>query len=166
MKSKTALFTGHRYLKSNQTNINGINKLIDYAIGLSVEKFYVGVARGSDLLCAEILSYRELKWTAIIPCNDQTELWNHQDKQRYNQVLNKANNQIILYDKYSTGVMQARNNWMVKHSDICLAIYDGSRTGGTALTVNYAMSNSQPVYQFNPKTNQFNLIQSQQLSLF
>lgn len=62
--------------------------------------------------------------------------------------------------------MQSRNNYMVRNSDICLAIWDGSSKGGTALTVQMAIKNYKPVYQFNPKTNQFNLIQYSQLSLF
>lgn len=161
----TAFFTGHRSIKSNEKNIKGINKLIDFAIDKGVENFLVGMAIGGDLLSAEILSERKLNWIAVIPCGDQTKLWNQQDKNRY-KIIDYSTDRIILYEKYQEGVMQSRNNYMVINSDICLAIWDGSSKGGTALTVQMAIKNHKPIYQFNPKTNQFNLIQSQQLNLF
>ena len=62
--------------------------------------------------------------------------------------------------------MQARNQWMVKHSNICLAVYDGRLTGGAALTVKMAIAHNLPIIQFNPKTLEIVVIEPKQLSLF
>jgi len=63
--------------------------------------------------------------------------------------------------------MQARNLYMVKQSEICLAMYDGNIFGGTALTVQMAKQNQKLIFQCNPQTNKFSVDEpSNQLSLF
>jgi uncharacterized phage-like protein YoqJ len=73
---------------------------------------------------------------------------------------------IVLYPEYAPGVMQARDQWMVKYSDLCLAVYDGRLTGGTALSVNLATVKNILIIQFNPRTLEIKVIEPQQLSLF
>lgn len=170
---KTAFVTGHRYITINRPNLDGINRLIDYSIEQGVTEYLIGMARGADLLTAEILISRGLNWTAVIPCRDQTIKWSKSEQQRYERILAHAKGSIaqrhsviVLYEKYSQGVMQSRNQWMVNKSQLCLAVYDGALTGGTALTVNMAIDRHLPIIQFNPKTRRFKLIQSSQLNLF
>jgi uncharacterized phage-like protein YoqJ len=145
---------------------DGINQLIDIAWERGVTKFFNGMALGTDQLAAEVLIERQLHWTAVIPCKDQDRLWSLQQKLKYQELLKSASNKIVLYPEYAPGVMQARNQWMVKHSDICLAIYDGRLSGGAALSVNLAIAHNLPVIQFNPKTLETAVIEPRQISLF
>ncbi|MBD2039236.1 SLOG family protein [Microcoleus sp. FACHB-672] len=161
-----AFFTGHRWIDDNWRK--EINKLIDYALSRGVKHFYSGMALGTDLLAAECLIRRNLDWTAVIPCRNQDELWKLKERNRYARVLKTNPKQIILYDYYSPGVMQARNLWMIKRSDLCLSIYTGKQSGGTAMTVQTAAARGIPVVNINPLNHDFCLFQSryQQLSLF
>ncbi len=158
-----AFFTGHRNIKDIK---DGINQLIDMALERGIREFMNGMALGTDQEAAEVLIERELNWTAVIPCENQDRLWSLQQKLKYKQLLKSASNKIVLYPEYAPGVMQARDIWMVKHSDICLAVYDGRLTGGAALTVNLAIAQYLPIIQFNPRTLEIAVIEPQQLSLF
>ncbi|MEH2212916.1 SLOG family protein [Nostoc sp.] len=158
-----AFFTGHRDIHDIKVEIN---QLIDVALDKGITEYFNGMAIGIDQLIAQVLIERELNWTAVIPCQNQDRLWNLQQKVKYKELLKYASKQIVLYPEYKPGVMQARNQWMVKHSDICLAVYDGRLTGGTALSVNMAIAHNLPIIQLNPKTLEITLIEPRQLSLF
>lgn len=162
-----AFFTGHRHLLYTSTNINAINNLIDLALEKETKIFLVGMALGTDQLAAQILSKRRLKWTAIVPCSDQSLMWKRQDKSRYKKLLDSADSVKVLYPKYFKGVMHRRNLYMVKQSDLCLAVYNGSKAGGTFHAVNLAIAYNLPTVIFNPNTGKFQVKQRyQQLSLF
>lgn len=160
-----AFFTGHRHIDYLRKEIN---QLIDYACQLGINQFYCGMALGSDQIAAELLIGRKLRWTAVIPCADQDEKWTKKQRSHYRKLLDQAPKQIVLYPEYSPGCMQARNLWMIKHSDLCLAIWDGRQTGGTAMTVNAAIDRNLPIIHLNPKNKEFSKIDPkyQQLSLF
>lgn len=164
-----AFFTGHRYVDADIPNWHiGIKKLIDMAVKRKTKHFYSGMALGADQLAAQFLSLYRFNWTAVIPCADQDKLWFPKQQRRYKKLLKSATEQIVLYPQYSPGVMQARNLWMVKRSQLCLAIYDGREAGGTAMTVKMARSRNLPVIQFNPRTTEISIIEppNWQLSLF
>ena len=46
----------------------------------------------------------------------------------------------MVQDHYGPGCMQRRNRYMVDHSALLIAVYDGRKTGGTYYTVKYAKS--------------------------
>ncbi|MBL1208271.1 SLOG family protein [Geminocystis sp. GBBB08] len=158
--------TGHRNIKSNETNIKGINQLIDFALKKNVTEFLVGMARGADLLFAEQLIARNLKWTAIIPCHNHIKLWNYADKQRFDKIISKTENQIILSPYYESHVMIERNLWMLERSQLCIGIYDELEKGGTAFTINTALNKNLFVCYFNPNNHQFITIKPSQFNLF
>lgn len=138
-----ALFTGHRSLTSELECRRIVNQLIDAALERDVVHFYCGMARGTDLIAGEELVKRRLKWTAAVPCEGQTFGWNKRDKNRHTELLKQCNRKVVLYPHYEEGVMQARNLWMVRRSDICLAYYNGiSLFGGTYLTTEMALENN------------------------
>jgi uncharacterized phage-like protein YoqJ len=161
-------FTGHRYIEDFTTQwYKGMNNLIDLALEQKTTEFLVGMALGADQLFAKLLINRKLKWTAVIPCADQTELWKRSQQRQYHQLLEFASKKIVLYPTYSTGVMQARNLWMIKRSSLCLAVWDGRNDGGTKLTVDMAIAHNRPVVIYNPQSHKFKLIEpAEQLSLF
>lgn len=162
----TAMITGHRWFDYNIP----ISKLITMAVNQGVSHFYCGMALGTDQVAAEILIYRKLKWTAVIPCADQHNLWKPRQQSHYKELLEQATKRVCLYDKYSPGVMQARNLWMVRRSDICLAAFSGDPHGvggGTATTFKMARDRNLLIYQYIPAESRFKVLEpaSIQLSL-
>lgn len=163
---KSACVTGHRYIRNNPVNRKAVNHLIDLAITKDgIERFLVGMSRGADFLFADVLSERNLNWKAVIPCNDQDSLWNQSDKRFRSKLISKSSDSIVLSSKYHHGIMHHRNEYMIDNSEILLAIYDGSKRGGTNNTVNLAIKKHKKVVQFHPQTYQFSVIESNQLSL-
>ncbi|MEG4838351.1 SLOG family protein [Microcoleus sp. B9-D4] len=163
----TAMITGHRWFDYNIP----IDKLITMAINQGVTKFLCGMALGTDQIAAEILVRRKLKWTAVIPCADQHKLWKPHQQSHYKKLLDQATKRVCFYDEYSPGVMQARNQWMVKRSDICLAVFSGDPHGvggGTATTFKMARDRNLLIYQYIPAKSEFVIIEPayQQLNLF
>jgi len=164
-----AFFTGHRDVKWMEPDCRkSINQLIDRAIADGVTYFYSGMALGVDMIAAEELLKRNLPWTAVIPCADQPNRWIKKEQARYRDLLKKANAVVTLYPEYADGVMQARNQWMIDNSQICLTIYDGiSQTGGTALTIQMAIAANLKIYRAYRKQPVTVLYQGyEQLKLF
>jgi len=166
----TAMITGHRWISSTLYKPE-IEKLIRMAVNQGVKHFLCGMALGVDQLAAEILSYHKLDWTAVLPCADQHLLWKPRQQSHYKKLLAQATKQVCLYPRYSDGVMQARNLWMVKRSDICLAVFSGDPHGvggGTATTFNMAKRHNLLIYQYIPGKSKYVILQPlhHQLSLF
>ena len=63
---------------------------------------------------------------------------------RYEQLLYLSDETRVLSPRYYDGCMQARNNYMVDRSSICVA-YMKRLGGGTLFTVKYALSEDLPV---------------------
>ncbi|EAW35121.1 SLOG family protein [Lyngbya sp. PCC 8106] len=162
----TAFITGHRVIHLRHTQ-QGIRQLTHLAIERGIITFLSGMALGTDQLAASIWSEMNLDWQAIIPCKNQSVLWTIDQQVHYRKLLVNANEIKVLYPKYKPGVMQARNQFMVKHSSLGLAIWDGySTTGsGTFLTVQMARKAKLPIIIFNPQTQEITFEpQHQQLS--
>lgn len=49
--------------------------------------------------------------------------------------------------------MLERNRFLVEHSDILLAVYNGERRGGTAATIRYARKAGREVWIMDPETH-------------
>lgn len=54
--------------------------------------------------------------------------------------------------KYSRDCMLERNRWLVEHSSILLAVYDGTRRSGTGATVRYAGQLGREIFLIDPVT--------------
>ncbi|MEA5619934.1 SLOG family protein [Cronbergia sp. UHCC 0137] len=154
---KIACFTGHRKISNNI--IGGIKQGIDKALEMGVNHFFVGMAKGTDQLAATILIQRNLPWTAVIPCGDQSKLWSEKEKIISDRLLRYADNQVILRPKYTVDCMHVRNRYMIDHSDVCIAIYDGKLTGGTANTYRLALKKKLPIIQINPSLRRVSVYQ-------
>ncbi|MEG4286391.1 SLOG family protein [Microcoleus sp. A006_D1] len=164
MEYHTAFFTGHR----NINDIRGkILRLIHLAMRQGVREFWSGMAFGTDLLAAEILVERGVRWKAIIPCPHQSIKWSQTDQDKYQNLIENASERILISKQYTPTCMMERNAYMVKNADLCLAIWDGRREGGTFHTIQMARKANKLIFQFNPKTDEFSILEPpNQLSLF
>lgn len=87
-----------------------------------------GMALGVDTIFA--LAVLELKKEGhpiqlhcALPCPEQCKKWNHVDIVRYREILMEAKTVKVVADHYEADVMQKRNEYMVDHSDIVLAVW-------------------------------------------
>lgn len=161
------MFTGHRphnlpfcYDEKDYRCI-GLKKLLKKSIvkkirNENVDKFLTGMALGVDCFAAEIVlelteEYPQISLTAVLPCANQTRFWKRNDIKRYNMILKKCSDVVLLQRKYSDDCMNKRNMYMVEHSDCVIAVWNGGK-GGTYNTVRYALFKNLSVRVINPDT--------------
>lgn len=108
-----------------------------------VTQFLSGMAEGVDTWAAlAVLALREkndaLKLHCILPCREQAEQWGAPAQALYRSILEQADSVVYVNRDYKKDCMLERNRFLVEHSDILLAVYNGERRGGTAATIRYA----------------------------
>lgn len=155
MEYNTACFTGHRGINSYVKE--AILELIKMASEQGVREFLSGMAFGTDLMAAEVLTERQLCWTAVLPCpaEEQTLKWAGVYKAVHARLLGEAHKQILLSEHYTDDCMANRNRYMVDNSELCLGVWDGRRNGGTYQTLRYARSIKKLIYVYDPNQRNF-----------
>lgn len=156
-RTKTAFFTGHRNINQALIRPYLLRMIID-ACKDGSNHFISGMAVGTDMLAAKILSEMGLSWSAALPCpaDQQCQNWQSQEKKQYWELLEKATQLTIVSPKYSRQCFQLRNIWMAEQSSLCLAVYDGVSTGGTANTLKVCKKLQIPVISLHPQTLNLN----------
>lgn len=106
--------------------------------------FICGMAKGADTYFAEAVlalrtSYPDIILEAAIPCPTQADHWRKEDRERYQAILAQCDLETLVQQHYDRFCMHRRNRYMVEHSSLLLAVYDGMG-GGTLYTINYAMN--------------------------
>lgn len=148
----TCCFTGHRPdklpwgLEENSPDCRRLR--IELALQLEnlynagKRHFICGMALGCDMLFAEAvlemrLEYSDVTLEAAIPCDSQANSWPEDQKERYTAILQSCDKVAYVQHPYSPGCMMRRNRYMVDHSSVLLACFNGT-SGGTMNTVLYA----------------------------
>jgi uncharacterized phage-like protein YoqJ len=146
-KEISVAFTGHRVLPYERRM--EARERLKYAIlqkyheGFRV--FYSGMARGFDLLAAEAVlhireTYRDIRLVAVVPYRRQPERFSDYDKQRYANILSRADRVELLSEEYYDGCLLRRNDYMLNRTSALIAWYDGMPSGGTAYTFRRALA--------------------------
>lgn len=127
-----------------------INKIIEL-INAGCTTFISGMATGFDIIAAEcvleaaeLINHTSVSLICAIPFIEQSKYYPALWKEKYNRLLQKCDNAILVSDKYYKGCFMKRNIFMVDNSDIVLTFYDG-KPGGTKNTVNYAIKQGRKV---------------------
>jgi len=151
-KSLSVAFTGHRYVSclAESTVAEDLRIIIRdlYRHG-GIRHFYCGMATGFDLLAAEaVLELKEqlpdITLSAVVPYRNQSERFYPSAKAKYAQLLNKADDVVVLSEEYHSRCFLARNDYMLKRCQLLIAYYDGVSKGGTSYTVNKARKRCMP----------------------
>ena len=134
----TCAFTGHRSFHDGFSPCK-LKKAIKDMILQGVTTFYNGMAMGFDLLAAEKVlelkkKFPQVKLVLCIPCYNQERNFSDEDKLRYQNIYKKADEKVLLSDKYYRGCMIVRNKYMVERADALIA-YCIKSDGGAAYTV-------------------------------
>lgn len=164
-KNHTCCFTGHRPEKlpwgDDETDgrCAALKKKLQDAVEAAYDEgmrhFICGMARGCDLYFAEaVLSLREARGDvsleAAVPCPSQANSWPRADQVRRRRILAACDLETLVQDHYSPGCMSRRNRYMVDHSAMVIAVYDGT-PGGTRQTLEYAIRQSVPFVDIRPE---------------
>ena len=105
--------------------------------------FLCGMAMGCDLyFCECALALREMHGDvtveAVVPCPSQADAWPAAQRQRYAGLLAACDFETLVSQVYTSSCMQRRDRYMVDHSSLLIAAFDGT-AGGTRYTMEYAM---------------------------
>ena len=167
MKISICAFTGHRptrfkfgydeeypdCIKLKLILLQQISALIDNG----VTTFLTGMALGTDQYAAEIVlglksQLPQIKLYCILPCETQANKWSVEQRERYFNILEQADEVIYVSHQYTDTCMHDRNRYMVDHANIILAVYDGQPRSGTAHCVNYARKQRRRIIRIDPDT--------------
>ena len=152
-RENTCCFTGHREGKlpwgSREDDPRCIalkKRLADtlealYTAGM--RHFICGMATGCDLyFCEAVIELRNchpgVTLEAAVPWEGQAERWVPRLRARYARLLSECDYQTLVQAAYTPDCLQRRNHYMVDHSAVLVAAYNGS-PGGTQQTMLYAM---------------------------
>lgn len=147
---KVCAFTGNRDI-TGYVNTEALKILIEGLIEEGVTAFLSGMARGFDMIAAElIINIRkerpEIKLVACVPCPEQDRFFCEEDKRKYRELLEQCDEVKIISDHYFKGCMFLRDRYMVDNADCVIAYERKKSDGGTAYTVNYAKQKNKTVY--------------------
>lgn len=158
-------FTGHRPKgfpwKYNETAPGCVllKKVLEEQIKMLADRgvtdFLSGMAQGVDLWCSQIVLGLQkenpaLKLHCVLPCKEQDAKWTASAQELYRSILAQANEVVYVRQEYNRDCMLERNRWLVEHSSILLAVYNGDWRGGTAMTVRYAQKLGREVIIIEP----------------
>ena len=153
MKQMTCCFTGHRQLPAN--NLGEIKRktlsAIEELIKNGVKNFICGGALGYDTLCAQAVLYLKTRYEGIrliiaIPCEGQSRYFSGNEKRLYDEILERADENIYVSREYFSGCMHKRNRYMVDNSSYIIA-YCTRTSGGSYYTKEYAKRNGLTVIE-------------------
>jgi len=146
----TYAFTGHRPAKLGGYKEDVSRALYRLIRGYleSVPPPYAiisGMALGVDQEAAFAAIQLGIPVIAAIPFAGQEAIWPEHSRDRYQRILKKCKEIVIVSPgAFSGEKMYARNRWMVDHCDELVALWDGT-PGGTHHCVNYARSARVPI---------------------
>ena len=119
-KQKTCCFTGHR--KVPESEYPKIQKRLEeeivYLIHQGVMEFRAGGALGFDTMAALTVlkmkkKFPDIRLILVLPCWDQSDVWNIHDQKRYAMIRAKADEVIYTSRLYHSGCMQKRNRHLI-----------------------------------------------------
>ena len=152
-------FTGHRPEKLNRSEksvLDGLETAIRQAIADGSNVFISGMARGVDIWAAEIVLRLQkeganVKLICASPYEGFERGWSAEWQRRYNVILAAADLVRFICPGYSRACFQIRNEWMVDHSALVIAVFNG-QPSGTKNTIDYAKRKSVPCWNILSET--------------
>ena len=165
MIEKCCAFTGHRPRKfpwgydETDTRCVALKQELTQEITKLVNAGYVdflsGMAEGGDTWAAlAVLALKKenpaLKLHCVLPCEGQAGGWTASARERYFSILEQAGEVVYVSREYREGCMLERNRYLVDHAACLLAVYNGERRGGTAMTVRYARKLGREIITIDP----------------
>lgn len=148
--SLTIAGTGHRPNKLGGYSPEVFSTLVGVAKDALIEvqptKVISGMALGWDTALAVAARELNIPFIAAVPFFEQPSAWPQASQDMYHGLLASASDVVYVCDKgYAPWKMQIRNEWMVDHCDVVLALWDGT-SGGTGNCIAYADKVKKPIH--------------------
>lgn len=178
MDLKSCAITGHRPTRfkfkydENNTGCKRLKKHLQDQFALlyqqGVRHFWVGGALGVDMWAGEILlrlkeksEYKDLELHIALPGKGHNTRWDERSQKRMAFLMQHSAETVIVGNGLTAQDYRQRNQYMVDHADILVAVYDDDRPirSGTGMTVNYAKQKKLPVVLIHPDTARQSLVQ-------
>lgn len=136
--------TGHR-----PQRLNGHGKDVKRWIAKELSKIecdeaYTGMAMGTDQIFANVAISKDIP---LVCCYPYRKNKFHPDEQK---IIDSAKDVEFISEEFSKKAYWIRDKYMVDHCDVLLAVWDGEKSGGTWITVEYAQKIGKPII-FYPK---------------
>lgn len=181
MRYKTIAFTGHRpdklggYEWDSTQNLKIMERLKSIILDYQADTYIFGGAMGIDMMafhiCYKNKSQLQCALQVAIPFEQQCKYYKNFYQCLYRRQCARAD-QLIYVDELPRyeGVtfkekLQKRNQYMVDHADLIIAVWNGSNSG-TKNCIDYAKKRNKPIVILNPDTLQVSIIENTQLDLF
>jgi uncharacterized phage-like protein YoqJ len=118
-----------------------------YVFAGNVTAVISGGAQGWDQALAHAAIRLGIPLTVAVPFEGQESKWPAAGRKRYLAILAKAKEVVVVSQGgYANHKFYARDQWMVDHANLVLALLDGKpQRSGTRLTVEYANGRGVPV---------------------
>jgi len=117
-----------------------------------------GMALGCDTIFAAVTMLLKQKYpddvklTVALPYEDHGSNWPDVSKKYHDKIVKSADTiELVCSGSYSNWKLLKRDEWMVDHCDVLLAIWNGKKDGGTWHTIKYAQSKNKPIIFINEK---------------
>ena len=138
-------FTGHRPERLGFPEadvIAWLEKEIRKAVEDGYTQFITGMQRGVDIWAAEVVlklkaEGKPVRLIAASAFRGMESQWDSAWKKRYHHIRRNADEAHYISDKPGRTAFFRRNNWMVDHASLLIAVYTGA-PGGTKETIKYA----------------------------
>ena len=151
LRKHRCCFTGHRpeKLKIPEDRLALLLEgEVKKAIASGFTTYITGMAKGTDIVAGEIiLRLREqddrLKLICALPHPGFGLHWSGGWTERFQKVLAAADLVRTICPSFSYATYQTRNEWMIRHSALVIAVFNGER-GGTKNTLDYAQRTGVP----------------------
>ena len=153
-------FTGHRpdvfpwKYSENDPGLRALKRAILDEILTCISQdetgFMTGMALGVDMWAAEMVLFAKeqglpITLHAAIPCEGQERVWPRSSQVQYKYILDHCDSSVTLSTRYTAACMQARNVYMVDHSNMVIAVHNGKKNGGTWNCIQYAKEAKKPI---------------------
>lgn len=139
MHIKTCCIIGHRKLTNDKADYikSELRKIIVSAVNEGYSNFISGLDKGIDLYFAEIII--EIKEKHCLTLEPALPYRNRifSKNAKFKRLINKCNMIEVFTEAYSPSCYLKRNQFMVRVSDLVIAVYDGHEKGDTYFTIKY-----------------------------
>ena len=144
-------FTGHRHITDYKLISERLKSTIKLSYDMGIRFFYAGGAVGFDILAAENVlnlksEFLDMVLIVVVPFPEQYKFFNGDNKKRYFNILDKADEVITISEKYTNIAYLKRNDYMVSHSNQLIAFWDRKSKGGTSYTIKKAERGKRIIY--------------------
>lgn len=132
----TVAFTGHRHYRGQADE--ALRNLLVRLSAQGYTTFLSGMALGFDMAAAEqVVALRDagalMRLVAVVPFAGQGEHYPPSERARYESLLARADEVIILDEAFHRWSYSRRNDFLVEHASHLVAWYTGEK-GGTQYT--------------------------------